>query len=84
MILSKVALGGKQQITSAVSPTYDLLTAALTNCSLKFFLASEIVWSHCSNMTVSFSHSVPEKHGIPGILLKNVVPDAPSTAGSPA
>ena len=42
MISSKVALGGKQQIASAASLTYDLLIAALTNGSLKVFLASEM------------------------------------------
>ena len=79
-----MALGGKQQIASAASPTHDLLIAALTNCSLKIFLASEIVWSPCSNLAVCFSHSVPEKHSMHGISLKNVVPDAPGTTGSPA
>ena len=42
MILSYVALGGKQQMASATSPTHGLLMAALNNCSLNFFLASEI------------------------------------------
>ena len=84
MISPKVALGGKQQIASAASSTHDLLIVALTNCSLKFFLASEIAWSHCSNLTVSFSHSIPEKHGMSGILLRNVVSDVPNTAGPPA
>ena len=81
---SKAAPGGKQQIASAASPTYDLFIAALTNCIGKFLQVSEIESSHCSNLTVSFSHSEQENHGMPGILLRNVVPDIPSTAGMPA
>ena len=42
MTLSNVALGGKQQMASVSSHAHDLLMAALTNCSLKFFLASNI------------------------------------------
>ena len=84
MMSSRVVPGGKQQIASAASPTHDLFIAALTNCSEKFLLASEIEWSHCSNLTVSFSCSEPENHCMPGMLLRNVVPDAPSTARPPA
>ena len=54
----------------AAYPTQDLVMAALTNCLLKFFQASEMAWCHCSNQTVSFSLSVPENWGIPGILFK--------------
>ena len=39
---SRVALGGKQQIASAASPTHDLYIAGLTNCLEKFLLASDI------------------------------------------
>ena len=46
---SNVAPGSKQQMASATSPTHDLVMAALTSCSLKFFLASEIALYHCSN-----------------------------------
>ena len=46
--------------------------AALTNGSLKFLWTSEIAWYHCSNQTISFSFSVPENWGIPGIVLCNV------------
>ena len=84
MISSRVAPGGKQQITSAALPTHDFFIAALSKCSEKFLLVSEIEWSHCSNLPVFFSHSEPENQGIPGILLRNVVPDAPGTAGPPA
>ena len=84
IISSKVAPGGKQQIASAGSPTHDLFTAALTNCSEKFLLASEMEWSHCPNLIVSFSHSEPENLSMPGILLIKGVPNAPSTAGLPA
>ena len=42
MILSKVTPGGKHQITLTASPTHDLFIAALTNCSEKCLLASEI------------------------------------------
>ena len=41
-ILSKVTPGGRQHMTSAVSPTQDLVMAALTSCSLKFLQASEM------------------------------------------
>ena len=51
-------------MASAASLTQHLVTAALTNGSLKFLWASEIAWYHCSNQTVSFSLSVPEDHGI--------------------
>ena len=78
---SKVAPGGKQHMASAISPVQDLVMAALTNCSLKFFQASEMARYHCSNQTVSFSLSVPKKHGIPGILFKMVGPIAPNAAG---
>ena len=78
---SRVMPGGKQQITSAELPTQDFFVATLTSCSEKFLLASEIEWSHCSNLTVSFLHSEPENHGIPGILLRNVIPDTPGKAG---
>ena len=81
---SRVMPGGKQQIALAASPTDYLFIAALSDCSKKFLLGSEIEWSHCSNVTVSFSCSEPEIHGMPGILLKNVVHDAPHTAGPPS
>ena len=68
MMSSTVMPGGKQQIASAASPTHDLFIAALTNCSEKFLLVSEIEWSHCSNLTVSFSHSEPGNCGMPGII----------------
>ena len=84
MISSRVAPGGKQQIASAALHTHDLLIAALINCSEKFFLASEMEWSHCTNLRVSFSCSEPENHSMPGILLGKVVPDAPGTAELPA
>ena len=57
-------------MVSAASPTQDLVMAALTNCLLKFLQASKMAWYHCSNQTVSFSLSVPENQGIPGILFK--------------
>ena len=42
-------------------------------------------WSEATaQILVSFSHSEPENSGMPSILLRNVVPDAPSTAGPPA
>ena len=53
---------------------------ALTSYLEKFLLAPEIEWIHCFNLTVSLSHSEPQNHGIPGILLGKVVPDAPSPA----
>ena len=83
MISSNIAPDGKQQMASATSPMHDLLMAALANCSLKFFCMSEIAWSHCSNLTVPFSLSVPEKCGIPSILFRIVVADAPGTAEHP-
>ena len=61
MISSRVVPGGKQQIALVAFPAHDLFIAALTNCSEKFLLASEIDWSQFSNLTVSFSHSEPEK-----------------------
>ena len=67
-------------MTSAASPTHDLLIAANTSCSLKIFPALEMAGSHCSNQTVYFSLSVSEKHGILGILFRMAVPDAPGTA----
>ena len=76
--------GGKLQIVLAASPTHDLVIASLTDCSKMYLLASEIEWSHCLNLTVSFSCSEPENHGMPGILLRNVVPNAPGMAGIPA
>ena len=42
----RVMPGGKQHITSPASPTHDLFIAALTDCSEKFLLGSEIEWSH--------------------------------------
>ena len=81
---SRVIPGGKQQMVLTVSPTHNLFIAALTDCSEKFLQASEIEWSHCSSLTVSFLCSEPENHSMPGILLRNVVPDAPGTAGPPA
>ena len=75
--------GGRQQIALAASPTHDLLIAALTNCSEKFLLASKMEWSHCSNLTVSFSCSEPELCRMPNILLRKVIPNAPGTAGPP-
>ena len=80
MVSSTVVPGGKQQIALAASPTHDLFIVALTNCSEKFLLVSEIKWSHCLNLTCS----EPENYGIPDFLLRKVVPDAPSTAGQPA
>ena len=68
------------EVASATSPTHDLLMEACTSCSLKPFLASEMVGGHCPNQTVSFSLSVPEKCGILGILFRMAVPDAPGTA----
>ena len=73
-----------KKITLPALPTQNLFIAALTSCSEKFLLETETEWSHCQNLTVSFSYSEPENHGIPGILLRNVVPDAPGTAGPPA
>ena len=80
MMPSRVMPGGKQQITSAASPIHDLFIAAHTEYS-KFLLVPEIEWSHCSNLTVSFSHLEPDNHGIPSILLRNMVPDAPAQLG---
>ena len=40
-------------------------------------------WYHCLNQTVSFSLSVPKKHGIPGILFRMVGPMAPKQWGWP-
>ena len=84
MISSRVVPGSEQKIALAAPPTHDLFIAVLTNCSEKFLLVSKIEWSHCLNLTVSFSYSEPENHGMPGILLSNVVADAPSTARLPA
>ena len=80
---SRAAPGGKQQIASAASPIHNLFKVALTDCSEKFLLGSEIEWCHCSYLKMSFSHSEPENCGIPDILLRNVVPDASGTAGLP-
>ena len=78
MISSRVVPGGKQEIALAALPTHELFIATLNNCSeKKIVLASEMEWSHSSNITVSFSHSEPENLGMPGILLRKVVPDAP-------
>ena len=57
-------------MASAASTTQDLVMAALTNGSLKFLWASKIAWYHCSNQIVSFSLSVPENQGIPGIVFR--------------
>ena len=46
---SKEAPGGKQHMASAASPAQDLVMAAPTNCSLKFFQASEMAWYNCLN-----------------------------------
>ena len=80
---SGVTPGGKQQIALAASPIHNLIIAAFISCLEKFLLASEIERSHCLHLTVSFSHSEPENHGMPGTFLRNVVLDAPSTAGIP-
>ena len=80
-VSSKVTPGGKQHMASATSPTQDLVMAALTNCLLKFLWASKIAWYHCSNQTVSFSFSVPENQGIPGILFKMGWPTVPNATG---
>ena len=68
-------------MASAASPTQDLVMAALTNGSLKFLQASEMTWYHCSNLTVSFSLSVPENQGIPGILFRIGRPTVPNGTG---
>ena len=61
-------------MTSAALPTQELVMAALTKGLLKFLQASEIAWCQCSNQTLSFSLSVPENQGIPGIVFKSSWP----------
>ena len=57
-------------MASAASPTQDLVMATITNCLWKFLWAPKMAWYHCSKQMVSFSLSVPEDQGIPGILFK--------------
>ena len=68
-------------MASAASPMQDLVMAALTNGSMKFLWASKMAWYHCSNQTVSFSLSVPENWGIPGILFMIGWPTVPKGTG---
>ena len=57
-------------MASAASPTQHLVMAALINGLLKFLWASKMALYHCSNQTISFSLSVPENQGIPGIVFR--------------